>query len=127
MAADTIDLQDPSSPSAQDHSSADPGVAEGRTGRHQNQALRNAEQEARDELSTNMQDSRNHRGKDDHIDIGYDDAEDDMADLRGDDGDIGDEESDDMMDDDSMDKISSSPSIDDGMLLVSKMKLPDED
>lgn len=49
-----------------------------------------------------------------HIDIVYDEADDSMADLKEEDGDIGDEESDDMMDDDMMDKISSSPSIDDG-------------
>lgn len=53
----------------------------------------------------------------DGIDM-YDDEDDLDGDLShghdGDDGDIGDGESDDMLDDEFMDKISSSPSIDDG-------------
>ena len=53
----------------------------------------------------------------DGIDM-YDDVDDLDGDLShghdGDDGDIGDGESDDMLDDEFMDKISSSPSIDDG-------------
>ncbi|EED14881.1 SH3 domain protein, putative [Talaromyces stipitatus ATCC 10500] len=114
--ADTIDLQDPSSPSAQDHSSVSSRVAEGRTGPHQNQSLRHAEQEARDDVITSPRVSLHHLDNGDqnhHIDIVYDEPDDSMADLKGEDGDIGDEESDDMMDDDMMDKISSSPSIDD--------------
>lgn len=115
--ADTIDLQNPSSPSAQDHSSVSSRVAEGRIGSHQNQSLRFAEQEARDDLATSPRVSLDHfdnGDQDHHIDIVYDEPDDSMADLKGEDGDIGDEESDDMMDDDMMDKISSSPSIDDG-------------
>ena len=90
---DTIDLQDHKSPSAQDHSSA------------------------RDDMSASPRASLDHFDGGDqnhHIDIVYDETDDSMADLKGEDGDIGDEESDDMMDDDMMDKISSSPSIDDG-------------
>lgn len=53
----------------------------------------------------------------DGIDM-YDDEDDLDGDLShghdGDDGDIGDGESNDMLDDEFMDKISSSPSIDDG-------------
>lgn len=114
---DTIDLQDHKSPSAQDHSSANQRVVEGRTGPHQNQSLRHAEQEARDDMSASPRASLDHFDGGDqnhHIDIVYDETDDSMADLKGEDGDIGDEESDDMMDDDMMDKISSSPSIDDG-------------
>ncbi|EEA23161.1 protein phosphatase regulator [Talaromyces marneffei ATCC 18224] len=114
--ADTIDLQDHHAPSAQDHSSSNTRIVEGRTGPHQNQSLRRAEQEARDDLPTSPRGSLDHFDGGDqnhHIDIVYDEADDSMADLKGEDGDIGDEESDDMMDDDMMDKISSSPSIDD--------------
>lgn len=60
------------------------------------------------------------------VDIIYDESDDLTGDLTGsgdadaghygEDGDIGDGESDDMLDDDMMDKISSSPSIDDGEL-----------
>lgn len=49
-----------------------------------------------------------------HIDISYDEHDDIIEDLTGEDRDIGDEDSEDMLDDDMMDKISSSPSIDDG-------------
>lgn len=119
MVLDTIDLQDPHSPSAQDHSSANARVLEGRTGPHQNQSLRHAEQETRDDMSSSPRVSLDHfdGGDQNHqINIIYDEADDSMADLKGEDGEIGDEESDDMMDDDMMDKISSSPSIDDGKL-----------
>ncbi|OKL55810.1 hypothetical protein UA08_08930 [Talaromyces atroroseus] len=121
--ADTIDLQDQNSPSAQDHSSNNSRIAGGRAGTHQNQSLRHAEQEAKEEMSTSPRVSLDQFGSGDqhsHIDIVYDDQDDLMEDLtasgdadNGHYGEEGEGEGDDMLDDDMMDKISSSPSIDD--------------
>ncbi|KAJ5226203.1 hypothetical protein N7468_007428 [Penicillium chermesinum] len=90
--ADTLDLQDHGAPSAQDHtrqpeSTAPLGV--GRPAPHQEQAIRHAERDTKLEIMGGP-------GDDEYLDSidGY-------------------MESDDLMDDDMMDKISSSPSIDD--------------
>ncbi|KAL1969282.1 hypothetical protein VTN77DRAFT_9474 [Rasamsonia byssochlamydoides] len=122
--ADTIDLQDPHAPSAQDHKHPT-RIGTGRPAPHQSQSLLHAEQESREELShlPRLSDDRldsedQHHG----IDIIYDEPEDMMADMAGDsqsghysgeEGDLADGEGDDILDDDLMDKISSSPSIDD--------------
>ncbi|RAL10452.1 uncharacterized protein BO97DRAFT_444658 [Aspergillus homomorphus CBS 101889] len=120
--ADTMDLQDQHAPSAKDHSKQpmnSAGIAP-----HQEQALRQADQDTQAEM---MQGPCTHDGhpsddRADGIDI-YDDDDDDdeiedidhHRDLVGEseEGDLADGESDDMLDDDMMDKISSSPSIDD--------------
>ncbi|KAH8704102.1 hypothetical protein BGW36DRAFT_394251 [Talaromyces proteolyticus] len=126
--ADTIDLQDQNYPSAKDHSSHG-ARTNGHSASHHNQSLRHAEQEAKDELSTGPRVSLDRFDGDDdrtQIDIGYDEAEDMVTELAGSrngenghyesggDGEIADVEGDDdLLDDDMMDKISSSPSIDD--------------
>ena len=135
LISDTLDLQDPTSPSAKDHSrqhNAAP-YAYGSLAPHQAQALRHAEHEAYQEQHTSP------RASEDRVNGGfqsdqhfYDDLEDDRDDDRdddhpnlqhagdsgahnGQDPDEGDGDShDEDMDDDLMDKISSSPSIDDG-------------
>ncbi|KAH8426079.1 protein phosphatase regulator [Aspergillus melleus] len=113
--ADTMDLQDQNAPSAKDHSKhpdTQAGLAP-----HQEQTLRHADQDAQSEMRHGP--GADGRPLDDHpdgIDI-YDDDDDDEDDLDGHRGDMEDDladgESDDLMDDDMMDKISSSPSIDD--------------
>jgi hypothetical protein len=131
---DTIDLQSSESPSAKDHSRqpAHPSpVGLGPAAPHQNQTLRNVEQ---DTLHEQMNSPRVLHDRDqthfpDEPDF-YDDQDDEGHDGRQtqdgqpvmqrgddsgvDDSDIGDQGDDDGMDDDLMDKISSSPSIDDG-------------
>lgn len=115
---DTIDLQDQHSPSAKDHTkqraySPSEGIAP-----HQELSIRHADQDLRSEImqgpNGDGKDGRYHDG----IDI-YDEHED----MNGagshehpdgsEDDDLADGEVDDL-DDDLMDKISSSPSIDDG-------------
>lgn len=130
--ADTIDLQSPDSPSAKDHTRqpAHPGpLGDGPPAPHQAVALKNAEQEvefhtrsprmSQDLSNKELQllhedsdDSINATGSDlDHhnlqrngISNGVDGEDMDMGDVDGDEG----------LDDDMMDKISSSPSIEDG-------------
>jgi hypothetical protein len=90
--------------------------------------LRHAEQQAKGDLSTSPRVSLDRFDDDDQhsqIDIAYDETEDLVAELSGSrngenghyesggDGDMDGDE--DLLDDDMMDKISSSPSIDDGM------------
>lgn len=120
---DTIDLQDQDAPSAKDHGSHTT------RGQHHNQSLRYAEQQAKGDLSTSPRVSLDRLDDDElsHIDIAYDEAEDSVAELSGSrdgenghydsggDGDMDGDEADDLLEDDMMDKISSSPSIDDGM------------
>ncbi|KAK2755080.1 hypothetical protein FQN54_006609 [Arachnomyces sp. PD_36] len=125
--ADTIDLQDQKSPSAQDHTRHPTG----RIAPHQDQSLRNAEQETREEMLQSPRVSADLTGTDNHQDgLGLYDHDDmtEHADSLQDgnagqyngrgtiqeDGEFADGESDDGLDDDMMDKISSSPSIDDG-------------
>ncbi|CRG83103.1 Tip elongation aberrant protein Tea4 [Talaromyces islandicus] len=122
--ADTMDLQDQQAPSAKDHGSH--AARNGST--HHNQSLRHAEQQAKGDLSTSPRVSLDHFDDDDQhsqIDIAYDETEDVVAELSGShdgenghyesggEGDLDGDEGDDLLDDDMMDKISSSPSIDD--------------
>ncbi|OAX80441.1 hypothetical protein ACJ72_05230 [Emergomyces africanus] len=123
--ADTIDLQGNSSQSAQDQAgqqgqSASSG--DNRTAPHQTLSMRNAEKEAKDELDQSPRVSADRRYPDDSEDEvnGHNRGahHDDMdhysnGHSSADEGDLTDGESDDQLDDDMMDKISSSPSIDD--------------
>jgi hypothetical protein len=131
---DTLDLQTQYSPSAKDHTrqpTHPSPVGLGPAAPHQNQTLRNAEQDALQEQMNSPGLSHEH-GLSEFTDEPefYDDQDDDTldgprlqdgqadsqpADDSGiDDSDIGDQGDDDGSDDDMMDKISSSPSIDDG-------------
>lgn len=109
-----MDLQDHDAPSAKDHTKqpeqpAPLGV--GRPAPHQEQAIRHADEETKSEILSGP-------GHDEYLDSidGYADTErTDGASYDNEDGDLADGESDDLMDDDMMDKISSSPSIDDGV------------
>lgn len=114
---DTLDLQDQAAPSAKDHTKhpdTHAGIAP-----HQEQSIRHADQDSQSEMrhgpGADGEPLDNHP---DGIDIYDDDDDDDVDDLGGHRGDMEDDladgESDDLMDDDLMDKISSSPSIDDG-------------
>ncbi|GKZ85059.1 hypothetical protein AnigIFM56816_010822 [Aspergillus niger] len=123
--ADTLDLQDHNAPSAKDHTrqpTHSSGVAP-----HQEQTLRHADDVIKSEMmhGPGVEGDHPEAGYGDGIDI-YDDDDDDIEEVdelghhhhKGDsggseEGDLADGESDDMMDDDLMDKISSSPSIDD--------------
>ena len=131
---DTLDLQTQDSPSAKDHTRqpAHPSpVGLGPAAPHQNQALRNAEQDALQEQMKSPRlahnpDQSEFAEEPDFYDDQDDEAQDgpqirdeqaagQAADDSGvDDSDIGDQGDDDGLDDDLMDKISSSPSIDDG-------------
>ncbi|KIY03720.1 uncharacterized protein Z520_00411 [Fonsecaea multimorphosa CBS 102226] len=134
MLLDTLDLQDHSSPSAKDHSRqpAHPSpYGYGPAAPHQAQALRHAEQESYQEQHTSPRASeeRANGGFQQSEQHFYDDLDDDRDDehpntqnatngagYHGQDlheGDGGDSQDEDM-DDDLMDKISSSPSIEDG-------------
>ncbi|KAE8399838.1 hypothetical protein BDV37DRAFT_259225 [Aspergillus pseudonomiae] len=120
--ADTLDLQDQHAPSAKDHSKQNIIVGNG-FGPHQEQSIRHADQDTREEVMHGPGTEENHLAADEYrdgIDI-YDD-DDDLDDDLGhsqhvggsEDGDLADGEGDDdLLDDDLMDKISSSPSIDD--------------
>ncbi|PLN84339.1 hypothetical protein BDW42DRAFT_45327 [Aspergillus taichungensis] len=113
--ADTLDLQDAEAPSAKDHTKQGSNAAntQGALAPHQEQSIRHADQDSKSEMK---QGPGGASMNGDGIDM-YDDEDDLDGDLGhghdGDDGDIGDGESDDMLDDEFMDKISSSPSIDD--------------
>ncbi|PGH17621.1 hypothetical protein AJ79_00982 [Helicocarpus griseus UAMH5409] len=116
--ADTIDLQDHRAPSAKDHSGQPASTEGNRAAPHQSQSMRNAEKEAREELIQSPRVSEDHRNPDDSDDDingshngGIDQYS--NGNLSVEEGDIADGESDDQLDDDMMDKISSSPSIDD--------------
>ncbi|GAB1205392.1 hypothetical protein APSETT445_004066 [Aspergillus pseudonomiae] len=121
--ADTLDLQDQHAPSAKDHSKQNIIVGNG-FGPHQEQSIRHADQDTREEVMHGPGTEENHLAADEYrdgIDI-YDDDDDDLDDDLGhsqhvggsEDGDLADGEGDDdLLDDDLMDKISSSPSIDD--------------
>lgn len=109
-----MDLQDHDTPSAKDHSRQpehpDP-LGLGRPAPHQQASIIHAEQDARSEIMGGPAAGG--------VDV-YGDPEDIEGDIDGnaqydqEDGDLADGESDDLLDDDLMDKISSSPSIDDG-------------
>ncbi|KAH4989736.1 hypothetical protein HBI70_166780 [Parastagonospora nodorum] len=131
--ADTLDLQDKSSPTAQDHSSQPEHPAPlgiGPAAPHQQASLRHVEEE-RDAEEAKLQNAWSHAGTDLRDDPGSDDErtvvnhkdnqQDEQAirlnggagDGDGDDSDMQDADVEEDMDDDMMDKISSSPSIDD--------------
>jgi hypothetical protein len=132
---DTIDLQDKSSPTAQDHSQQPEHPAPlgiGPAAPHQQAAIRQVEQERNTE-EARLQDAWSNAGTTLREDPGSDDDrtvinsanlqknEDDQAvslnggtSGDGDDADMQDADVEEDMDDDMMDKISSSPSIDDG-------------
>ncbi|KIW21457.1 hypothetical protein PV08_02037 [Exophiala spinifera] len=132
--ADTLDLQDHDAPSAKDHSKQPTHPSPygyGPAAPHQQQTLRHAEHEAHQQQHTSPRasDDRPNGGfhSDQHF---YDDLDDDRDDdhmtsqngINGngyhghdlDDGGAGDSHDEEDMDDDLMDKISSSPSIEDG-------------
>ncbi|KAG4031078.1 hypothetical protein MFRU_010g02030 [Monilinia fructicola] len=137
--ADSIDLQDQNSPSAQDHSKKNANAAPlgaGPPAPHQAEALREVAAEAADEQHRSPRVSREWTNGEGQMiqDYTNDDLaarvasalngnnqQDDLAIAQnggltasgGEDGDMADAEGDDGMDDDMMDKISSSPSIDD--------------
>ena len=128
---DTIDLQNHDAPSAKDHTrqpTHPQSLGNGPAGPHQAQTLRNAEQEAlNDQLHSPQMHHNNHMHRNDYQDEPefYDDQDDSMhQELNGhsngdhatqnEDSDVEGQSEDEAMDDDLMDKISSSPSIDDG-------------
>ncbi|PGH06757.1 hypothetical protein GX51_02198 [Blastomyces parvus] len=123
--ADTIDLQGSRSQSTQDQTRQHDkqGSSDGnRTAPHQSLAMRNAEKEANDELAQSPRVSIDRRHPDDsedeinaHDHGAHHDGIDHYSNghTSADEADITDGESDDQFDDDMMDKISSSPSIDD--------------
>lgn len=134
--ADSIDLQEQNSPSAKDHTNH-PADA-GRPAPHHAEALREVRAEAAEEKSRSPRVSRewtvgetanlqnqianhdalagvnsslnNHLKQQDDLAVAQNG---DMTGSNAEDGDMADGEGDDSMDDDMMDKISSSPSIDD--------------
>ncbi|KAL9109837.1 MAG: hypothetical protein Q9227_005540 [Pyrenula ochraceoflavens] len=122
--ADTLDLQQTESPSAKDHS-RQPGhpasVGVGQAAPHQKQTLRRAEEDASHDQhpdARNGGQGRGHYGNDPDF---FDDNDNDEPSQDGnqegilsDEGEYGDQDAEDDLDDDMMDKISSSPSIDDG-------------
>jgi len=133
---DTIDLQNQNAPSAKDHTRqpARPvPLGDGPPAPHQAETLRNVEQGAALEMHTRS--PRHSKDLSDkelqllHEDVGSYGPDDgpgsnqelhnlqrngDSAGMNGAEGDLGEVDGDDGMDDDLMDKISSSPSIDDG-------------
>ena len=131
--ADTIDLQSHDAPSAKDHTRqpAHPApLGDGPPAPHQAITLKHAEQEASDlhlrsprvsqdlsgkelQLLHDVEEGDSYSGHDgeDPFGIGRNGG---TAGAGGAEGDAGEVEGDDSMDDDMMDKISSSPSIDDG-------------
>ncbi|KAI4665614.1 uncharacterized protein J4E78_003076 [Alternaria triticimaculans] len=132
--ADTIDLQDKSSPTAQDHSQQPQHPAPlgiGPAAPHQQAAIRHVEEERTSE-EARLHDAWSDAGNTLRDDPGSDDdrtvingnkgSQQDEQAVRlnggtsndGDDGDMQDADVEEDMDDDMMDKISSSPSIDDG-------------
>ena len=131
---DTIDLQSQESPSAKDHSRQPTHPAplgDGPPAPHQAIALKHAEQEASDlhlrsprvsqdlsgkelQLLQNEGDSFDTNDADGLMHDNYGLQRNGLAGSAGLEGDIGEGEGDDGLDDDMMDKISSSPSIEDG-------------
>ncbi|CAI7643973.1 unnamed protein product [Penicillium pancosmium] len=112
--ADTLDLQDHDTPSAKDHTKqpeAPAPLGGGRPAPHQESSIRHAEEDSKAEIMGGPGAGGHGMYED------GDDTEDDDMGSNGhydhEDGDLADGESDDLLDDDLMDKISSSPSIDD--------------
>lgn len=113
-----MDLQDHDAPSAQDHSkqpeTPEP-LGSGRPAPHQELSIRNAEQDSQVEINGGLGKNHGYHGdKGAYRESGDEDEDEDDSHYDHEDGDLADGESDDLMDDDLMDKISSSPSIDDG-------------
>ncbi|KKK15615.1 hypothetical protein ARAM_006526 [Aspergillus rambellii] len=119
LRADTLDLQDQHAPSAKDHSKStvhtnmDNGIAP-----HQEQPLRHADHDPKAEVGPDSHET--HLDTDGYCDDTYDINSDLGVHARegdsgsgGEEADLTDGEADDLLDDDLMDKISSSPSIDD--------------
>ncbi|KAF3037243.1 hypothetical protein E8E12_006401 [Didymella heteroderae] len=126
--ADTIDLQDKSSPTAQDHSNQPEHPAPlgiGPAAPHQQASLRSVENE-RSVEEARLQNAWNNAGTSLSEDPGSDDERTIMTNSNGQkqqqngadhDDDMEDADEEEDMDDDMLDKISSSPSIDDGSLM----------
>ncbi|KAI9790834.1 MAG: hypothetical protein M1816_004793 [Peltula sp. TS41687] len=131
--ADTIDLQDPRAPSAQDHTRHPSRLHPLGPSSHQADALRHAEQDAADEQQRSPRVSwgdgdlllesrpaeKTVSGQESHdgrraLDDQTARPDEHRRDSPAEDADLADGEEDDGLDDDMMDKISSSPSIDDG-------------
>ncbi|KAJ5902038.1 hypothetical protein N7495_002566, partial [Penicillium taxi] len=114
--ADTMDLQDHDSPSAQDHSKhpeESVPLGSGRPATHQEQTIRTVNQESQSEAQNGppMHNDPEHRdGMDEYQDEETDEIKENSQ-YDHEDSDLVD--GDDDLDDDMMDKISSSPSIDD--------------
>lgn len=115
---DTLDLQDHDTPSAKDHTKqpeAPAPLGGGRPAPHQESSIRHAEEDSKAEIMSGPGAAGHGMYED------GDDTEDDDLGSNGhydhEDSDLADGESDDLLDDDLMDKISSSPSIDDGKAL----------
>lgn len=112
-----MDLQDHDAPSAQDHSKQpehpEP-LGSGRPAPHQELAIRHADQDSKSEIKGGPDKNNDYRNGKDIYREPDDDEDEDRDHYDHEDGDLADGESDDLMDDDLMDKISSSPSIDDG-------------
>lgn len=116
-----MDLQDHDTPSAKDHTNQPEHPAPlggGRPAPHQERSIRHAKQDSISEIMGGPGVDNSHDCPD-SVDV-YGDSDDVDGDIGRngqyeEDGDLADGESDDLLDDDLMDKISSSPSIDDGM------------
>lgn len=123
--ADTLDLQDHDAPSAKDHKQEVPTNEDTGLAPHQEKELRHAGHDSKAEIlhgpdgrgsaADGYHDGADaHEGTDDiHIGLGVHQDESDTGEAE--DGDHSDGEDDELLDDELMDKISSSPSIDDGV------------
>lgn len=122
---DTLDLQDHDTPSAKDHSKQPEHpnpLGGGRPAPHQELSIRHAEQDSKSEILSGPTLNGNHEYRDGADIYGEPEETDEDIGRNGEydheeDGDLADGESDDLLDDDMMDKLSSSPSIDDGTLI----------
>ena len=126
-----MDLQDHDTPSAQDHTKQPEHpkpLGGGRPAPHQELSIRHAAQDSKSEISSGPALNGNHE----HQDGGdiYSEPEETDEDIgrngeyeHEEDGDLADGESDDLLDDDLMDKLSSSPSIDDGALIRDRLAI----
>jgi hypothetical protein len=123
--SDTLDLQDHDTPSAKDHTKQPEHpnpLGSGRPAPHQELSIRHAEQDSKSEILNGPASNGNHEYRDGVGVYGEAEETDEEIGHNGEydheeDGDLADGESDDLMDDDMMDKLSSSPSIDDGALI----------
>ncbi|CEO58930.1 hypothetical protein PMG11_03622 [Penicillium brasilianum] len=119
--ADTLDLQDHDTPSAKDHTKQPEHpkpLGGGRPAPHQELSIRHAEQDSKSEILSGPSLNGNHEYRDGVDMYGEQEETDEDIGRNGEydheeDGDLADGESDDLLDDDMMDKLSSSPSIDD--------------